>query len=69
MNITKCERTRNYVMELITKDMIKAKIDIAEVTLSKCFDMLLDMKHARENLGDSIMNFQITLAECLYDLM
>lgn len=56
-------------MELITKDMIKAKIDIAEVTLSKCFDMLLDMKHARENLGDSIMNFQITLAECLYDLM
>jgi len=56
-------------MEFITKDMVKAKIDIAEVTLYKCFDMLLDMKHARDRLGDSLMNFQITLAECLYDLM
>ena len=48
-------------MEFITKDMVKAKIDIAEVTLYKCFDMLLDMKHARDRLGDSLMNFQITL--------
>lgn len=53
----------------LTKGMVKEKIDYAETKLTQCFDMLLDIKHARENFADAIMNFQITLAECLYDLM
>ena len=31
--------------------------------------MLLNIKHATENMGDSILRFQPLLAECLYNTM
>lgn len=56
-------------MKLITKDDVKCIIDSAEKILYKCFEMLLSLKHARDDLGNIILNFQPKLAECLYNLM
>ena len=55
--------------ELSTKETVKSIVDQAEETLNKCFNMLMDIKHASDTLGDAIMNFQPLLADCLYDLM
>lgn len=55
--------------ELITKEKVKEKINNANDILNKCFNMLMDIKHARDNLLDSLLNFQPLLAECLYELM
>ena len=55
--------------ELITKEKVKEKIDNANMILNQCFNMLMDIKHARNNLLDSMLNFQPLLAECLYELM
>ena len=56
-------------MKLTTKDDVKCIIDSAEKILYECFEMLLSLKHARDNLGDIILTFQPKLAECLYNLM
>lgn len=55
--------------ELITKEKVKEKTNNANDILYKCFNMLMDIKHARDNLLDSLLNFQPLLAECLYELM
>lgn len=55
--------------ELITKEKVKEKIDNANMILNQCFNMLMDIKRARNNLLDSMLNFQPLLAECLYELM
>lgn len=55
--------------QLISSKTVKEKIDSAEIVLQECFDMLLDFKHARNNLGHALTSFQPKLAECLYELM
>lgn len=54
---------------LISEDTVKRNIDTAEETLNNCFNMLIDIKHATDTLGDAILNFQPLLADCLYDMM
>lgn len=54
---------------LISKETVKQNIDIAEEALNKCFNMLMDIKHSSDSLGDALMNFQPLLADCLYKLM
>lgn len=56
-------------MKLITKDDVRGIINSAEKILYECFEMLLSLKHARDDLGDIILTFQPKLAECLYNLM
>lgn len=57
------------MLKIITKEFVKEKISSAETTLDECFEMLLDFKHGRGDLGDILANFQPKLAECLYQLM
>lgn len=57
------------MFEIITKDIVKEKVLSAETILDECFEMLLDFKHSRGELGNILANFQPKLAECLYDLM
>lgn len=57
------------MIELITYQKAKLTIDRAEETLKKCFDMLMSIKHPSEALGDSLINFQPILSDCLYELM
>ena len=54
---------------LITKEQVNTIIDTAEETLNKCFNMLMDIKHASNALGDALMNFQPSLSDCLYEMM
>ena len=54
---------------LISEETVKRNIDAAEEILNKCFGMLMEIKHASDTLGDAIMNFQLLLADCLYDMM
>lgn len=54
---------------LISEEKVKRNIDAAEEILNKCFSMLMEIKHASDTLGDTIMNFQPLLADCLYDMM
>lgn len=54
--------------ETITMEVVKKKIDAAEAVLTRCFDLLLDMKHGR-NVDVALTTFQPLLAECLYELM
>ena len=54
---------------LITYQIVKGKIASSEKILCECFDMLLNLKHARDNLDDALTMFQPKLAECLYELM
>lgn len=54
---------------LISKEEVKEKINNAETVLNRCFDMLLDLKYGRDNIGDVLVQFQPTLAKCLQELM
>ena len=54
---------------MISVENIKSKINDAEKILTVCFDMLLNFRKGKGDLGNVILNFQPTLAECLYDLM
>ena len=56
-------------MELIKEEVVRRVISDAEKTFITCFNMLLNNKHATENMGDSILRFQPLLAECLYNTM
>lgn len=53
----------------ISREEASRNISTAETVLNECFEMLLDLKHGRENLGKAITEFQPKLAECLYSLM
>ena len=53
----------------ISADEVKAKFDAAEKTLNECFDMLMDFRYGRNDLGNAILKFQPLLAECLFELM
>lgn len=55
--------------QLIAEETVRTKIELAERTLNECFNMLLDLKHAREGIDKALMTFQPKLAECLYGLM
>jgi len=57
------------MLKIITKEFVKEKISSAETILDECFEMLLDFKHDRGDLGNILANFQPKLAECLYQLM
>ena len=57
------------MIEIITKDIVKEKVISAETILNECFEMLLDFKHHRGDLGNILENFQPKLAECLHNLM
>lgn len=53
----------------ISEDEVKVKIGEADKTLNECFDMLLDFRYGRNDLGNAILKFQPLLAECLFELM
>lgn len=55
--------------ELISEEKVRKVVDTAEETLNKCFDMLIEIKKSSEVFGDAIINFQPTLATCLYEVM
>lgn len=57
------------MFEIITKDIVKEKVISAETILDECFELLLDFKHRRGDLGNILENFQPKLAECLHNLM
>lgn len=54
---------------MISFEKVKSKIDSAEKTLNLCFNMLLDFRKGRGDLGNVLLTFQPTLAECLFELM
>lgn len=53
----------------ISVEEVRTIIEKAEKVLNDCFDMLIDFRHGRGDIGNVILNFQPLLAECLYDLM
>lgn len=55
--------------ELISKDRVKFEVNSAEQALLKCFDMLIDFKHAKGNFNSILLSFQPLLADILYNLM
>ena len=57
------------MIELFSKETVKTEIDLAEKTLRKCFDMLIEFRHGRGDIGVVLNEFQPMLAECLYELM
>ena len=59
----------NMVKELISKEVVKEKIDRAEKMLDECFGFLMDLKHVRDDLVPAITEFQPRLADCLHILM
>lgn len=54
---------------IVAEETVKEKVNLAESILDKCFNMLLDIKHATESLGKAIVEFQPLLADCLLALM
>lgn len=54
---------------LISLQTAKETINEAEKSLSKCFDMLIDIKNGTNLIKDALLNFQPLLADCLYELM
>ncbi|MCR5783540.1 MAG: hypothetical protein K6G90_12505 [Clostridia bacterium] len=54
---------------IITKDEVQTVIGEAEKTLHMCFELLLDLRHARDNMANTLLTFQPLLAECLNELM
>lgn len=57
------------MIKLIEKEDVKKVIDEADGILSDCFEMLAAFRHAKENSGRVLQDFQPKLAECLYNLM
>lgn len=53
----------------ISEDEVRKKIEESELELNECFEMLIDFRYGRNDLGNVILNFQPLLAECLFDLM
>ena len=57
------------MFELISEEKVRKIVDTAEETLNKCFDMLIEIKNSSKTFGDAVINFQPTLATCLYEVM
>ncbi len=55
--------------EIISETDAKNVIEDAENTFNKCFDILVNIKHASKMSNELILDFQPLLAECLYELM
>ena len=53
----------------IASEDVRCIIDKAEKTLCECFEMLMDFRYAKNDIGKSVLKFQPTIAECLSDLM
>ena len=56
-------------IELLRKESVRTEIDKAETILRECFDMLIEFRHGRGDIGAILNDFQPKLAECLYELM
>ncbi len=54
---------------MITLEEVRNKMMIAEMSLNQCFDMLIDIKYAKDNASNAIVEFQPKLARCLLELM